>query len=170
MLIDGFPKAVRDYLKTFLLWHWHDFYIKQKYPEANRVSVNVDRVYLFVAKKCFLLWLCLQLAIVTKLVQSFLLVNQKQGNVFVKKILLVGIATGVSRIIMVLVLQLDVRTAVVTLLGHNSYSVIEMVLVYVSIQQLVGNVISAKKILSISRKEVVGKIGFLSVILDLSGS
>ena len=87
-----------------------------------------------------------------------------------KKILLVEIATGVSRIIMALVLQLDVRTAVATLLGHNSYSVIEMVLVYVSIQQLVGNVISAKKIISISRKEVVGKIGFVSVILDLSGS
>ena len=126
--------------------------------------------YLLLKNAFYCGFVCLQVAIVTKLVQSFLLVNQKQGNVFVKKILLVEIATGVSRIIMALVLQLDVRTAVATLLGHNSYSVMEMVLVYVSIQQLVGNVISAKKIISISRKEVVGKIGFVSVILDLSGS
>ena len=33
------------------------------------------------------MWLSLQLAIVTKLDQSFRLVNQKQGNVFVEKIL-----------------------------------------------------------------------------------
>lgn len=115
------------------------------------------------------MWLSLQLAIVTKLDQSFRLVNQKQGNVFVEKIL-VTIATDVLQIIMGLVLQLDVRTAVVTPLGHDFYSVTKMVLVNVSIQQLVGNVISVKKIILISRTVVVGKIGFISVILDVYGS